>query len=241
MTYWTKGIVYCTCGTCLRPSDKTRKVNKDRFDVQSIPNYVIKIGRSHGVRPTSRPTKQGKRITHPCWTDFGIALVIENHRSKSDGTKNTTRCGCSRRPHLHRYSGMAQRRENDWVLVLNSSGPNGPMNQREDDHEAIKIKERFFEESGKGNTGLHPSEQLRQRPSQPFSHSEGTERGDPKTGWKWYPSAASSSSSSSWWQSSDKWWQASSWDEQGIFSLLIPVSRCFTYRQWRYVCRRRVV
>ena len=23
MTYWTKGIVHCTCGTCLRPSDKT--------------------------------------------------------------------------------------------------------------------------------------------------------------------------------------------------------------------------
>ena len=108
---------------------------------------------------------------------------------------------------------MAQRRENDWVLVLNSSGPNGPMNQREDYHEAIKIKERLYEESGKGNTGLHPSEQVRQRPSQPFSrHSEGTERGDPKTGWKWHPSAASSSSSSS-------EWQASSPNEHGIFRL----------------------
>ena len=38
MPYWTKGIVYCTCGTCLRLSDKTRKLNKDRFDVLSIPN-----------------------------------------------------------------------------------------------------------------------------------------------------------------------------------------------------------
>ena len=125
------------------------------------------------------------------------------------------RCGCSRRPHLHRCSGMAQTRENDGVLVLNSSGLNGPMNQREDYHEATKIKERLNEESGKGNTGLHPSEQVRQRPSQPFSrHSEGTERGDPKTRWIWYSSAASSSSSSSWWQSSDIWWQASSWDDQ---------------------------
>ena len=33
MTCWTKGIVDCTCGTCLRPSDKVRKLNKDRFDV----------------------------------------------------------------------------------------------------------------------------------------------------------------------------------------------------------------
>ena len=32
-TYWTTGIVHCTCGTCLRLSDKNRKLNKDRFDV----------------------------------------------------------------------------------------------------------------------------------------------------------------------------------------------------------------
>ena len=50
MTHWTKGIVYCTCGTCLRPTDKTRKLNKDRFDVLSIPHYVIKKGTSHGAR-----------------------------------------------------------------------------------------------------------------------------------------------------------------------------------------------
>ena len=49
-------IVYCTCGTCLRPSQKNRKLNKDRFDVLSIPNYVVKKGPSHGARhgPTER-------------------------------------------------------------------------------------------------------------------------------------------------------------------------------------------
>ena len=50
MTSWTKGIVYCTCGTCLRLSDKVRKLNSDRYDVLSIPNYVIKNGASHGAR-----------------------------------------------------------------------------------------------------------------------------------------------------------------------------------------------
>ena len=44
MTYWPKGIVYCTCGTCLRLSDKVRKLNSDRYDVLSIPNCVIKKG-----------------------------------------------------------------------------------------------------------------------------------------------------------------------------------------------------
>ena len=75
-------------------------------------------------------------------------------------------------------------RENTWLLVLNSSGPNSPMNQREDYHEAINIKDRLYEEFGKDNTKLHPSEQVRQRPGQPFTwHDEGTERVDPKTGW----------------------------------------------------------
>ena len=76
-----------------------------------------------------------------------------------------------------------KRREKSWVLVLDSSGKNGPMNQREDYAEAIKIKERLYEEKREGNTRLHPSEQVRQRTSQPFSwYSEGTQRVDPKTG-----------------------------------------------------------
>ena len=86
----------------------------------------------------------------------------------------------------HSYIGTAEertRREKSWVLVLESSGKNGPMNQREDYAEAINIKERLFEEYREGNTRLHPSEQVRQRAIQPFSWcSDGTERVDPKTG-----------------------------------------------------------
>ena len=37
-----------------------------------------------------------------------------------------------------------QRRENTWVLLLNSSGPNGPMNQREDYEEAKKTCQRLL-------------------------------------------------------------------------------------------------
>ena len=38
MTYSPRKIVYCTCGTCLRPSYNVRKSNSDRYDVLSIPN-----------------------------------------------------------------------------------------------------------------------------------------------------------------------------------------------------------
>ena len=68
------------------------------------------------------------------------------------------------------------------------------MNQREDNNEAIQIKERYMKKLAKGSTRLHPSERVRQRPGQLLAwHNEGTERVNPKTGWRWYPAAASSS------------------------------------------------
>ena len=230
VTYWTKGIAYCTSGTCLRPSDKTRKRNKDRF-VLSIPNYVIKKGPSHGAR--HRNTER-QRIYHAAHVSAKRAKK-KDHESMLDRMFNSFRIRESLKSTAHATASERFRSENDWVFVLNSSGPNGPMKKRDQN------QERSCEESGKGNTGPHPSEQVRQRPGQPFAgHSEGIERVDsPNWMERWYLSAVSSSSSSSWWKSSDKWWQASSWDEQGIFSLLIPVPRCFTYRQWRYVCKRR--
>ena len=49
-------IVYCTCGKRLQPTERNRQLNKERYDVLSIPNYVIKKNPSHGVRhgPTER-------------------------------------------------------------------------------------------------------------------------------------------------------------------------------------------
>ena len=47
---WNQGIVYCTCGQFLIDSESRRKFNKLRLDALSIPNYVIKKGRSHRAR-----------------------------------------------------------------------------------------------------------------------------------------------------------------------------------------------
>ena len=49
LLYWNQGIVYCTCGQCLVESESRRKLNKLRLDALSIPNYVMKKGRSHGA------------------------------------------------------------------------------------------------------------------------------------------------------------------------------------------------
>ena len=99
----------------------------------------------------------------------------------------------------HSYIATAaerQRRENTWVLMLNGSGPNGPMNQRGDYAEAKKICQRLNQESGQAHHRLHPREQVRSGPDQPIAcHDEGLERVETKTGWKWYDTQQTPSSS----------------------------------------------
>ena len=50
LLYWNQGVIFCTCGQFLVESEFRRKINKLRLDALSIPNYVIKKGRSHGAR-----------------------------------------------------------------------------------------------------------------------------------------------------------------------------------------------
>ena len=64
LTYWTKGIVYCICGTCLRRTDKKRKLKRDRFDALSIPNHVINKGPSHGARHGNTERQRNFHAAH---------------------------------------------------------------------------------------------------------------------------------------------------------------------------------
>ena len=205
MTYWPKGLVYCTCGT----------LNSDRHDVLSIANYVIlkkdhPMGDATGTRkdrdstisPNLRPEKRRRRTTNRyrkgSWDDpiyrksqFDIGWT-EEHCTRLDEIAAED----------HSYVATAAeraRRENTWVFVLNSSGANGPVNQKED--------------LGQAHHRLHPREHVRSRPDQPFAwHDEGSESVDPKTGWKWYDTKQTPSSSSSGWQPS-AWWRSSSWSQ----------------------------
>ena len=143
---------------------------------------------------TLRQKRQRKRDMTPYWHDFKIVQLTESHRSRLDGTGNSAHATTQIAEEDHSHEATAEERkirENSWVLVLNTQGENGPMNQREDYAEATRIKERLYEESGEGNTKNHISKQVRHRESQSFSRfRDGAERIDPNTGWKWYPSTA---------------------------------------------------
>ena len=70
---WEMGIVYCACGKCLQLSERNRQLNKDRYDVLSIPNYVIKKNPSHGAR--HGPID----ITSPQYVEAGPEEEVQHH------------------------------------------------------------------------------------------------------------------------------------------------------------------
>ena len=56
LSYWSVGIVYCTCGHFLRKGrGENQKFIKYTMDLLSIPEYVIKKGRPHGHRYGKKP------------------------------------------------------------------------------------------------------------------------------------------------------------------------------------------
>ena len=63
LSYWSEGIVCCTCRHLLKESAANRGVIQFSWDLLSIPNYVIKKGRPHGHRYGKIP--QQKNIIKP--------------------------------------------------------------------------------------------------------------------------------------------------------------------------------
>ena len=176
LTYWTKGIVYCTCGSCSRPTDETRQMNRDRFDTQSIPHQVIKKGPPHGAR---HGNTERQRICHTAHIAFkrtkkkGYKSILDRfqncpiHRESQlaigwDEASCANFDDISNEDHTYVYTADEHKRlETSWVLQLNSQGPNSPMKQRDDYADAVKVKDRLYRESGGTNPKIHPSRQVR--------------------------------------------------------------------------------
>ena len=67
LLYWNQSIVYCICGHFLIDSESRRKFNKLRLDALSIPNHVIKKGRSHGARHGRTEEQKEYQKTWKAW------------------------------------------------------------------------------------------------------------------------------------------------------------------------------
>ena len=76
--YWEAGIVYCTCGKCLQPSERNRQLNKVRCDVLSIPGYVIDMDQLCGRTSTTTRTtcsRKPRRNSAVLFWKGGITLI----------------------------------------------------------------------------------------------------------------------------------------------------------------------
>ena len=103
---WNQGIVFCTCGQLLVDGESRRKFNKLRLDACSIPNYVIKNGRSHGARHGKTKEQIDYHMAWNAWkrcckvnilqvftTEFPEIQSIVNHNSQSDTQNKSAKSG----------------------------------------------------------------------------------------------------------------------------------------------------
>ena len=127
--------------------------------------------------------------------------------------------------------------------MLNSSGPNVPMNQREDYQEAKRNKNVYIEHLAKLTTDFMPESKFQcDQTNHPLGttkvRSASTQRqaGNGTTVSQQQALLFSGWQASAWWQSSS-WSLTSKWCERYFF--IFYKSRCFVCRQWRFPCKRR--
>ena len=199
LSYWSEGIVYCTCGHLLKETVANRSFSVHTLDLLSIPEYVIKKGRPHGHRYGKAPENKEyylannlkKRCIKREFTGIHDRFLrdhvfrermLENNRDEDVCRKwddlaeedFTYRMSESEYFHYRQY----------WWISLNKSGnTTEPMRKRSDFNQALSTLNRFHREAG--------GRQLRPTPY-----------------WKYQQWKSSSSSSSTWWQWSESWWSS---------------------------------
>ena len=194
LSYWSEGIVYCTCGHLLKEIAASRGVIHYTLDLLSIPNYVTKKGRPHGHRYGKTPQQKEYHQAHNLKKDASRSI-----------SKGSTIASCERtwiscipwsnmiemKKCVSKWDDLADkdfshymteseyfRYKQNWWISLKKCGNTGPLRIRSDFNEALSTLNRLHQESG-------------ERPM-PY--------------WKYQERHPSSSSSSSWWQWNGSWW-----------------------------------
>ena len=143
--YWETCIENCTCGKCLQPSERNRHLNKERYDVLSIANYVIKKNPSHGARhgPTERQRiyynahdmlrKARKKRHNTTLERFQNYPLYRDSLTNIGWDENTCIAYDEIAKEDHSYVGTRGERSRTRTRGdLNAEGANGPLGQRTD-------------------------------------------------------------------------------------------------------------
>ena len=192
LSYWSEGIVYCTCGHLLK------EIVANRGFIESIPEYVIKKGRPHGHRYGKTPEKKKYHLAHNLkkrcikrtFTGIHDRFLRDPDFRKSMLEHDRDEDVCLKWDDLAEQDFTYRMTESEyfhyrqnWWISLNKSGDQGPLRKLSDFNQALSTLNRLHRESG--------GRQLRPMPY-----------------WKYQQRQPSSSSSSTWWQWSGSWWSS---------------------------------
>ena len=154
------GIVYCTCGQCLIHSEPRRRFNKLTLDALSIPNHVIKKGRSHGAGHGKTEEQKEYHTAWNAWkrcrkkvdsqgghfTGIHDRFLRDAVYRESQLAIGWTEQKCkemdefAKEDHTYHLSPEENRRyQGQWYLTSNKSGKNGPMKLRSDFRAAVSV------------------------------------------------------------------------------------------------------
>ena len=151
-SYWSEGIVYCTCGHLLKEIAANRGVIEYTLDFLSIPKDIIKKGRLHGHRYGKTPEKKEYHPAHNskkrCIKKYFKRIhdrflrdpefrkaMLEHDRDeevciKWDDLANTDFSHYITESEYFRY-------KQNWWISLNKSGNTGPLRNRSDFNETL--------------------------------------------------------------------------------------------------------
>ena len=199
LSYWSEGIVHCTCGHHLKEIVANRGFIEYTLDLPSIPEYVIKKGRPHGHRYWKTPEKKEYHLAHNLkkrcikrrFTGIHDRFLRDPDFRKSMLEHDRDEDVCLKWDdlaeqdftYLMSESEYFHYRQNWWISLNKSGNTGGPLRKRSDFNQALSTLNRLHRESG--------GQQLRPMPS-----------------WKYQKRQPSSSSSSTWWQWSGSWWSS---------------------------------
>ena len=186
LSYWSEGIVYCTCGHLLKENVANR-------------GFIIKKGRPHGHIYGKTPEKKEfhlvrnlkKRCIKRRFTGIQDRFLRDPDFRKSmlEHDRNEDVClkwdDLADEDHTNRMfeAEYFHYRQNWWISLNKSGNIGGPLRKRSDFNHALSTLNRLHRESG--------GRQLRPMPY-----------------WKYQQRQPSSSSFSTWWQWSGSWWSS---------------------------------
>ena len=84
LSYWSEGIVYCTCGHLLKETVANRSFIVYTMDLLSIPDKVIKNGRPHGHRHGKLPENK----------EYHLAQNLKKRDAKRGNSKESMIGSC---------------------------------------------------------------------------------------------------------------------------------------------------